>query len=109
MIYLQQTWVNDSGTVIYSRLPATSEPDTFPAPSFFALAQGMVPVGGPGQMAPIQIQFQIPGATVEEAFANYPAALETARKEAVTKAQAEYRKAMLTAGVGRIKGELRGK
>lgn len=103
MIYLRQTWVNDEGVIIHSKLPAElDEEGNAPPPVFFAVAQGTAPVGG--QIIPVQFQFDIPGATITDAFANYPAALEEAKAAVLKKAGEEHRKALLMNGVARLPG-----
>lgn len=109
MIYLQQTYTNDAGVSIYCKVPAEPEPGDearaiVPQVGFFADA--VLPLQLPtGQAIQLQFQFKVPGDTLKAAFANFLAALEQARTEAVKNFQSEQRKSALMNGVGRFNGK----
>lgn len=93
MIFEQKCFVNERGESINGRyamvglLGNIDDMKTLPGPAFFAVAILNMPLPG-GQTAQTQFQFDIPGATPEEAFENLPAAMEAGR----VKAEAELRR-----------------
>lgn len=83
MIFEQRTFVDGAGRTIHGKY-AVDEAES--APLFFAACVMNMPLPG-GQVAQSQFQFEIPGATVAEAFENFQAALDQAK----VKAEAQMR------------------
>lgn len=67
-----------------------------PEQKFMAMGQAHVSLPNYPTPCPIQFQFQIPGRTITEAFANFAAAFEKASGEAQAQARSEHRKRQLT-------------
>lgn len=95
VIYLQQSYVSSKGVIVHALHAVGPVPEGDPVTKFMAMAQSVVPLAGMPGPVPIQFQFQIPGSTVEEAFANLPEAFKKAEGEAHIRARAEHRKRQL--------------
>lgn len=81
MIFEQKIFFNDKGVAINQRIQVDPPAAADAPPVFCASAVLNMPLGH-GQMAQSQFEFVIPGATVQEAFTNFAAALEENRKKA---------------------------
>jgi hypothetical protein len=95
LIYLQQSYVNSKGVIVHALQAVGPVPEGEPVTKFMAVAQSFVALAGMPSPCPIQFQFQIPGNTIEEAFANLPEAFKKAEGEAQIQARSEHRKRQL--------------
>lgn len=105
VIYLQQSYVNSKGVIVHALIEVVDDSPaavlerkmdgTQAERKFMAMGQSMVPLAGMPSPCPIQFQFQIPGASIEEAFANLPDAFKKAEGEAQIQARSDHRKQQL--------------
>lgn len=96
VIYLQQSYVNSKGVIIHALFSEPREEGQKIEKKFMAMGQTMVALAGMPGPVPCQFQFQIPGATIEEAFINFAAAFEKASGEAQVQARSDHRKRQLS-------------
>lgn len=91
-IYEQKNYINGSGEMIQGRTEIIQEGQGYAkqvvSPETFH-SIGVLQFSINGQPAQSQFSCDIPGETIEEAFANFPAAMELAREKAAAGIQAQ--------------------
>lgn len=95
VIYLQQSYVNSKGVIVHTLQAVGPVPEGELDTKYMAMAQSHVMLQGHPAPCPIQFQFQIPGNTIEDAFANLPDAFKKAEGEAQAQARSEHRKRLI--------------
>lgn len=89
MICEQKTYIDDKGLCIYGLHPLAGGAPTF-------TGAGVLNYNTPeGVEGSVRFQFEVPGATIEEAFAMFPTAFERAKKKAEADLRTQYEAALV--------------